>query len=670
MGRTRKRTRRTARSHPRGIIELHRDGYGFVQTAEGEFFIPRSKTSGAFPDDLVEIAPLSRYERDHYRKNQKGGGDRKRTARVVNVVERATDQVVGYYRHAEPFGVVEPLDPRIQHDVFTQLSAYPGIPDGAIVSVRIDTFPDRRTAATGTVMEVLGDEDDERIPIDLIIARHKLETEFSASSLTQAAEAKVDGEEALAQGYEDLRNRFIFTIDPTDARDFDDAVSLEEATLPDGQPGYRLGVHIADVSYSVPWGSSVDLDARRRATSVYLVDRVIPMLPEALSNDVCSLRPREDRRTLTVDMLVDSQGAVVEARPYPALIRSAVRLTYEQAQEILDTGTVPGAVGLDAAGEEKLVERVRGLNAVAQQVRERREAAGGLDFDTVEAKVRLDDSGFPLAVELRQKTPATELIEEAMIMANEAVARFLRDAGFPCIYRIHDQPSPDTLEGLVPVLEEFPWFKKVDRPRFIAGDPKQIQAVLRLAKERPEAELVNTLVLRSMMRATYSPQLAPHYGLASSAYAHFTSPIRRYPDLVVHRMVKTALFGRPERFDQEVSNLPWIAEHSSEMERVAERAARESQEVKIVELMEGHVGEVFSATISGVASFGLHVRLENTAEGVVEISDLGNEYFVLDPVRHLLTGSDTGKQFRLGRKLAVRLVEADRRVGRLRFRLV
>ena len=652
MTRNRSHTRHAPRSNPRGRLDVRRGGYGFVQTAEGEFFIPRKKMRGAFPGDVVEIAPVKdggRYGRTP------GKGERKRVARVVRVVERAHDQLVGYFRHAEPFGVVEPVDPLIQHDIFTQLSEHPEIPDGAVVRVAITTWPDRNTAATGTVIEVLGDEDDERVAIDLIVARHKLETTFSEASLAQAQAAEVGEESALAEGYRDLRDRFVFTIDPADARDFDDAVSIEETS--DGM--WMVGVHIADVSHYVPWGSSVDLDARRRATSTYLVDRVIPMLPEKLSNDVCSLRPHEVRRTMTVDMTVSKRGEVVNVDAYPALICSDARLTYDEAQELLDADTAETALG----------SRVNELSRIAKKRDVLRMRAGGLDFDTVEAKVRLDEEGHPVGIDLREKTGATQLIEEAMIMANEAVARMLRDAGFPCLYRVHEKPARDSLEGLVPVLQEFSWFKEVDAGAFMAGNPHAVGAVLNACKDRPEAALVTTLVLRSMKRAVYSPNLSEHYGLASAAYAHFTSPIRRYPDLVVHRMLRALLTKRPEKFDQEVANLPWIAEHSSEMERVAEQAARESQEAKIVELMEEHIGETFSALISGVATFGLFVRLDNTAEGVVEMDDLGHEYFILDPVRHMLTGSDTGKQYRLGRRVAVRLVEADRRTRQLRFRL-
>lgn len=661
MSRKRSHTRRTPRSNPRGRLDVRRGGYGFVQTAEGEFFVPHKKMRGAFPGDVVEIAPTSdgaRYGRTP------GKGERKRVARVVRVIERAHDELVGYFHRAEPFGVVEPVDPLIQHDIFTQLSENPGIPDGAVVRVAITTWPDRNTAATGTVIEVIGDEDDERVAIDLIVARHKLETSFSEDALAQADACEVDGEGALAEGYRDLRDRFVFTVDPVDARDFDDAVSVE----PVGS-SWRVGVHIADVSHYVPWGSPVDLEARKRATSTYLVDRVIPMLPEKLSNDVCSLRPGEERRTMTVDMTVNARGEVVGAEAYPALIRSNARLTYDEAQAFLDPSwtVVPGTNV--QSEQEALACRICQLSRIAKQRAKLREQAGGLDFDTVEAKVRLDEEGHPIDIDLRAKTDATQLIEEAMIMANEAVARMLHDAGMPCLYRIHEKPARDSLEGLVPVFQEFDWFKRVDAGVFMTGNPHAVGAVLEACKARPEAALVTTLVLRSMKRAVYSPDLSEHYGLASAAYAHFTSPIRRYPDLVVHRMLRVMLTKRPEKFDQEVASLPWLAEHSSEMERTAEQAARESQEVKIVELMEEHIGETFSALVSGVATFGLFVRLDNTAEGVVEMADLGHEYFIFDSVRHMLTGSDTGKQFRLGRRIAVRLVEADRRTRQLRFRL-
>ncbi|MBO4352673.1 MAG: ribonuclease R [Eggerthellaceae bacterium] len=656
MGRSRSNTRRTASVRPRGTLSVKRGGYGFVQTAEGEYFIPAGRLNGAFDGDLVEVSPRHQ-ERSRKALAQAASSSRKREARIVNVIERAHAEVVGRFEAAEPFGVVVPEDPGIPYDIFTLLSECAGVPDGAIVRVAMTTYPSRREAATGVIVEVLGDRDDERVPIDLIVARYKLETAFSAAALEEAAVAEVDGLSALSAGYRDVRDRVVFTIDPADARDFDDAVSID---CIDGKR--RLGVHIADVAHYVPWASSIDLDARRRATSVYLVDRVVPMLPEALSNDICSLRPHETRRTMTVDMMIDEDGRIVDVDIYPALIRSCARLTYDEAQECID--------GDGAEIPNEIAERVSQLSSLAKKRMALREIAGGIDFDTVEAKVRLDDEGAPVDIVLRKRTDATQLIEEAMIAANEAVACFLRDRGFPCIYRVHEKPSRESLSGLVPVLQEFSWFKGVDVDAFVAGNPHAIGHVLEACQGRNEGPLVTTLVLRAMKRAVYSPDLDGHYALASDAYAHFTSPIRRYPDLVVHRMLKAALNGKPEKFDQEVSNLGWIAEHSSEMERTAERAARDSQEVKIIELLERHVGERFSAMIAGVASYGLFVRLDNTAEGMIDIDDLGHEYFALDPVRHTLTGSDTGKQYRLGKRIAVRLVEADHRTRALRFKLV
>ena len=687
MPRKRTHTRRTHKGNLRGTLSVRPGGYGFVATAEGEYFIPESKMRGAFDGDLVEIAPLpnqGKYrigaadepERPSKGRKKSGKSGLKPFGRVVNVVQRAHDAIIGRYEVAEPFGVVVPEDPRIKHDIFTRLEDAPDVPNGAIVSVRITTFPSRNSAATGVIEEVLGGEDDERVPIDLIVSRHKLETKFSAASVEQARSAALDIDGALNGGYRDLRDRFVFTVDPVDAKDFDDAVSLERVELPGAGTLWRLGVHIADVGYYVPWNSSIDLDARRRATSVYLVDRVVPMLPEELSNDLCSLRPFEERRTMTVDMFLNDAGRVVSADLYPAVIRSTARLTYDQALELLqDKSAAQAAHLMQAAPEvlaqaEELSKRLRGISSLAKKRAAIRREAGGIDFDTVEAKVRLDSEGAPVDIDLRVKNDATSLIEESMILANETVARFLRDKDFPCIYRVHEQPATDSLEGLVPVFQEYPWFKRVSEARFTAGDPLTVASVVQAASGRPEGELVTMLVLRAMMRAVYQPECDIHYGLASEAYCHFTSPIRRYPDLVVHRMLKAALGKRPEKFDQEVSNLGWISEHSSEMERIAERASSESQMVKIVELMETRVGETFSATVSGVASYGLFVRLDNTAEGMVRIEDLGREYFVLDSVRHRLRGTDTGREYRLGQRLAVVLVNADRRTRRLDFKLV
>lgn len=655
MGRTRKHTRRRPRANPHGVLTVHGGTFGFVRTAEGEYFIPESKMAGAFDGDLVEIAPLPA------RGAQKGAAEERPAARILRVIDRAHDTVVGRYEVAEPFGVVVPEDRNISYDIFTMRADFPDVPDGALVRVRMTAYPSRHEAACGVIEEVLGTAEEATISVDAIVARNKLETVFSEGALAEAQAAQLDEVGALAAGYRDVRGRCVFTIDPADARDFDDALSLDPAQdfLRDGAV-WRLGVHIADVSHYVPWNSSLDLDARRRATSVYLVDRVIPMLPEQLSNGLCSLNPNETRRCMTCDVYLDQDWKAVGYDIYPALMRSQARLTYGQVQQALDG---------DAVLPDDIMQRVRFLSRFAKARIAARQVAGGLDFDFPEARVALDDDGKPLRVDLRRKTEATSLVEEAMILANEVVAQHLSERGFPALYRVHEKPSPDSLAALLPVLQEFSWFSRISPERFVAGDAHAIARVLSESQGRLEGNLVQTLVLRAMKRAAYKPTCDGHFGLASEAYSHFTSPIRRYPDLVVHRMLRAQLTRRPQKFEQEVAALPWIAEHASDMERVAEKAARQSQELKLIEYMAGFLGEAFDATVSGVASYGMYVSLDNTAEGMVAARYLGDEYFACDAVRYQLVGQDSGKVFRLGQRVRVVLAAADAKAGRLDFRL-
>ena len=681
MGRTCKHTRRRPRSNPHGVLVVHGGCYGFVRTAEGEYFVPESKMAGAFDGDLVEIAPLpARGAHKGGSAGERGGGAAERpAARVLRVIDRAHDTVIGRYEVAEPFGVVVPEDTNISYDIFTMRADFPDVPDGALVRVRMTSYPSRHEAACGVIEEVLGVADEATVSVDTIIARNKLETVFSEGAVAEADVAQLDEVGALAEGYRDLRERLVFTIDPADARDFDDALSLEPADDFLGRGAvWRLGVHIADVSHYVPWNSSLDLDARRRATSVYLVDRVIPMLPEKLSNGLCSLNPGEVRRCMTCDVYLDSEWDIVGYDLYPALMRSRARLTYDQALSMLGEGDdASGAVAEGTADSleglecdlAELISRLRSLSAFAKARTAKRRAAGGLDFEFPEARVRLDAQGKPMGVDLRFKNDATSLVEESMIMANEVVATHLREREFPALYRVHEKPSPDSLAALVPVLQEFSWFGRISPERLVAGDPHTVQRVLAESEGRLEANLVSSLVLRAMKRACYKPVCEGHYGLASSAYAHFTSPIRRYPDLVVHRMLRAQLTRRPQKFDQEVAALPWIAEHSSDMERVAEKAARQSQELKLIEYMAAFTGQAFDAQVSGVATYGMYVRLENTAEGIVPAKSLGSEYFAFDPVKYMLVGQDSGEFYRLGQRVRVVLVSADARTGKLEFKL-
>ena len=703
MPRSKNHTRRVARSRPRGIMQLNPEGYGFVRTSEGEFFVPHAKLGGAFDGDLVEVAPLPA-NASKGRSHEGFGGGRyahKPAARVVSVVERAHEVVVGRFEAAEPFGVVVPLDSHIPYDIFTQLSEAPDVEDGAIVRVRIAQFPSRNSAATGHIEEVLEHVDGLDEGVDAVVARHKFETTFSDAALAEAHGASIDEVGALASGYRDLRERFIFTIDPDDARDFDDALSIEQAE-DQGCLLWRIGVHIADVSHYVEWGSALDLAARRRGTSVYLVDRVIPMIPEELSCGLCSLAPGEVRRSLTVDLYVDERAQLARYEIYPALICSNVRLTYGEALEMLEgedevaagqgVGHTPcsdsparanSPLGCLARAELRaehaprpqgqretsLRKRLLQLSRLASLRHAQRERKGGIDFDQPEARVRLDEAGRPQGVKLRRKNAATSLVEEMMIWANEVVAEHLSRAKFPCVYRVHEAPDLEGLAQLVPIFEEFPWFVNIDPVGFFTGSQHALQQAVSASRGRAEGELVSSLVLRSMKRAVYREKNCGHYGLASATYCHFTSPIRRYPDLMVHRMLKAELFGRPERFDQMTTNLGWICEHSSGMEREADDAQRESEELKLAEYLQRFVGQSFSAIVSGVSQGGLYARLENTAEGFIPVRTLGDDYFSFDAARYTLTGEETGARYRLGQRIAVVLFAVDPRVPQIDLRL-
>ena len=674
MPRSKNHTRRVARSRPRGIMQLNPEGYGFVRTSEGEFFVPHAKLGGAFDGDLVEVAPLPANSSKGRSHEGFGGGryGHKRAARVVSVIERAHEVVVGRFEAAEPFGVVVPLDPHIPHDIFTQLSEAPDVEDGAIVRVRIAQFPSRNSAATGHIEEVLEHVDGLDEGVDAVVARHKFETAFSDAALAEARGASIDEVWALSSGYRDLRERFVFTIDPDDARDFDDALSIEQVE-DQGRLLWRIGVHIADVSHYVEWGSALDLAARRRATSVYLVDRVIPMIPEELSCGLCSLAPGEVRRSMTVDLYVNERAQLARYEIYPALICSNARLTYGEALEMLEGECEPAASegGKHAQGQrETLIQpHLRQLSRLASLRHAQRERKGGIDFDRPEARVRLDEAGRPQGVELRRKNAATSLVEEMMIWANEAVAEHLSRAKFPCVYRVHEAPDLEGLAQLVPIFEEFPWFGKIDPVGFFTGSQHALQQAVSASRGRAEGELVSSLVLRSMKRAVYREKNCGHYGLASATYCHFTSPIRRYPDLMVHRMLKAELFGRPERFDQMTTNLGWICEHSSGMEREADDAQRESEDLKLAEYLQRFVGQSFSAIVSGVSQGGLYARLENTAEGFIPVRTLGDDFFSFDAARYTLTGEETGARYRLGQRIAVVLFAVDPRVPQIDLRL-
>ncbi len=643
------REKRTKKAHRAGFVVgpilMTRRGYGFVEAPEGDIYVSRRDTAGAMHRDVVAVRPYA----------QRGGEGR--SGSVVRIVQRANTTLVGRYEQHGGIGIVVATDPRLRTDVFVHKRDAGGATEGDFVVVRLTVYPGRATAAQGIVEEVLGTLDTPGIGIEIIIREHGLETEFGDEALAQAAAETLDIETALASepDREDVRDWFTVTIDPVDARDFDDAITLERV---DGR--VRLGVHIADVSHYVGWDSAIDEEARRRATSVYLVDRVLPMLPEELSNGICSLNPGEDRLAFSVVMDLDDNAVVQSYRLFPSVMRSDRRFNYDEVESWLD-----GEASFPDAESERLL---RDFARIAVAIGKRRVARGGLDFESVEAKVRLAEDGTPLEVILRQRTQATNMIEEAMILANEVVAGHMTRAKAPMVYRIHEDPDPEALSQIAVILKEFDYpIKDVH-----GASPATFQRIIAFAHTRPEKLLINSLLLRAMERARYVDYLAPHFGLASPAYCHFTSPIRRYPDLIVHRLLKAQLRGRLEKDPNAVRMAPeleWLAEHSSVMEREAESAEHDSVRLKLCELMAEHVGEVFPGIITGVQSFGLFVQLENTAEGLVHVEAMTDDYYKLDAEHFVLVGEDNGRRYRLGQRLAVRILSVSVGESRIDFEL-
>ena len=623
-----------------GRLSMNRRGFGFVATPLGDIYIGKRDTNGAMHGDTVTV-------RLDPKRTREG-----RAGEVVQVLEHGVTEIVGRFERHGALGIVVPTDARIRGDLFVDLAGSSlDVKPGDVVVARITRYATRRDAMQGVITEVLGPEGAPGVDVEIVIREHGLATEFPVE-VTEAAEAlgqDVDAE--IGRGREDLRELLTITIDPADARDFDDAISI----VREGK-GFRLWVHIADVSHYVPWDTAIDVEARHRATSVYLVDRVLPMLPEHLSNVICSLNPGQDRLTFTVEMLLDKTGVVGERRLYPSVIRSDHRLNYDEVQSWLDSGLFP-----DAATEQV----IRDFHAMAASIHDRRIARGGLDFETVEAKVLLDDEGQPLEVVLRKRTDATNMIEEAMILANEVVARHMTAAKAPMVYRIHEDPDSDALDRVAVVLKEFGY----PIQDLHGATPKTFQKIIAFAHGRPEERLINSLTLRALERARYVDYLGPHFGLASEAYCHFTSPIRRYPDLIVHRLLKAQLsdsLGKPPTSAM-IPELEWLAEHSSEMEREAEAAENESTKVKLVALMAKHIGEEFDGIITSAMGFGLFVQLENTAEGLVHVETMADDYYRLDPERHMLWGENKGKTFRLGQQVRVRLLDASVTERRIDF---
>ena len=638
-----------------GRITVRPEGFGFVLVEDGDdLFIPRTGMGGALDGDTV----LAREERSRGR----GRDSEKRSGVVVRILERARDRVVGRFEIHDGRATVTPYDPRLDAVVRIADGKTKRARENEIVEARLTAFPDARRIAHGEVEERIGFLGEPGVDIEIVLRSHGLPTRFPEPVV---AESELFPEEVLQEdllGRRDFRDRRIVTIDGETARDFDDAVEVERRS-----DGFRLGVHIADVSHYVAEGSILDDEARSRGTSVYFPGRVLPMLPERLSNGLCSLNPRVDRLVLSAILDVDGRGKVTHAEFTKGVIRSAHRMTYTEIARLVETR--PGAA--DEIRFGPFLEDFRNMAELAALLRKRRESRGSIDFDLPDADIVLDDAGLVVGIVPESRNVAHRLIEEFMLAANEAVAKKLLFAKQPAIYRVHDRPDPDRLVDLREVLESFGYELKGDLEEV---PPSAFQKLLSQIEGKPEERLLGDLLLRAQRKAVYSEECRGHYALAAPYYCHFTSPIRRYPDLIVHRQLTRLLAqGRPvagKDFESAQDRLREIAAFSSQRERRAEQAERESLLWKKIVFMRDKLNRDFDAFVTGVTSFGLFVTLQDFfVEGLVPISALGNDFFVYEEKQHRLRGRSSGTTYRLGDPLRVRLVAIDEIRRRLDFRL-
>ncbi|WP_044893001.1 ribonuclease R [Bacillus alveayuensis] len=636
----------------RGKVTGHAKGFAFVVPEDptlDDIFIPPSELKNAMHGDTVLV-----------RISSHTSGARKEGT-IVRIIERGVTEIVGTYTESKNFGFVIPDDKKIVNDIFIPKHAANGAVEGHKVVVRLTTYPEGRISAEGEVVKILGHKNDPGVDILSIIHKHGLPLQFPEDVIEHANSIPETISEEDLKGRRDLRDQMIVTIDGADAKDLDDAVTVTK--LENGN--YKLGVHIADVSHYVTEGSPIDREAYERGTSVYLVDRVIPMIPHRLSNGICSLNPKVDRLTLSCEMEVNEHGEVVSHEIFQSVIRTTERMTYSDVNKIL--------VDKDEELRKKyepLVPMFELMAELAEILRNKRMKRGAIDFDFKEAKVLVNEDGKPYDVVLRERSVAERLIEEFMLLANETVAEHFHWLNVPFIYRVHEDPKPEKLQRFLEFITNFGYVVKGTGNQI---HPRALQEILEAVRGEPEEMVVSTVMLRSMKQARYDAESLGHYGLSTEFYTHFTSPIRRYPDLIVHRLIRTYLInGQLDNETQEkwAEKLPDIAEHASNMERRAVEAERETDDLKKAEFMEDKIGMEFDGIISSVTNFGLFVELPNTIEGLVHVSYLTDDYYRYDERHYAMIGERTGKVYRIGDEITVRVINVNKEERIVDFEVV
>lgn len=622
-----------------GKLEGHPGGYAFLLPDDPEIddiYISREDMNGAMHGDRVLVRP-----KIAAKANSKVEGE------VIRILQRALKTVVGTVERGKHFSFVVPDDKRIFYDLYVPKDKTIGAKNGQKVVAKITEWPEKRRNPSGEIVEILGYPDEPGVDVLSIIKKYELPLDFPEKVKRQVQQIPDEVLREDLVGREDFRHLKTITIDNEDAKDLDDAVSIEKTS-----DGYRLGVHIADVSYYVEEKSPLDVEALKRGCSVYLVDRVIPMLPPKLSNGICSLNPRADRLTMSVIIDFDSEANIKSYKITPGVIKTCERMTYTQVNKILEEEDKETIERFDY-----LVEDLHWMKELAEKLSHKRFARGSLDFELDEAKVILDENGHPVDVVKEERRISSSIIEEYMIAANEVVAEHIFWLKIPLVYRIHENPDEEKINSLKEFLYNFGYTLKGTQNL----KPKSLQQILEQVKGKPEQRLINTMLLRSLRQARYSGVNFGHFGLASLYYTHFTAPIRRYPDLVVHRILRKQLQNDIDQKQEKklVKIVERVAKLSSERERVAEEAERESVDLKIAEYMASRIGETYEAIVSGVTSFGIFVELDNTIEGLVHVSHMEDDYYHFNEKTMALIGERTGKTFRIGDVVQVKVYNVN-----------
>lgn len=624
-----------------GIYQAHARGFGFVsiEGSDDDVFIPEEESGGALQGDEVEIQ-ITRGAGPKTGQRQEG--------KVIKILKRGMSRIVGYYQKNKSFGFVLPDNQKFLQDVFVPEEKSKGAVTGHKVVVKLTSYGGDGKKPEGEVVEILGHVNDPGTDVLSIAMSYELPIEFPEKVMNQAERVAKPVSEADRFGRRDLRDVRMVTIDGEDAKDLDDAVSLE---VRDGS--FYLGVHIADVTNYVQENSALDREAKKRGTSVYLADRVIPMLPHTLSNGICSLNAGEDRLALSCLMKIDENGTIVDHEICESVIRVDRRMTYTAVKQILEDEDEE-----QCRKYEEFIPMFREMARLSSILREKRHRRGAVDFDFPETKVILDEQGRPVELKAYERNTATKLIEDFMLAANETVAEDFFWREIPFVYRIHEAPDEEKIRKLAIFLHNFGYTMHIGNHEV---HPKEIQKLLAKVEGKPEEPMIARLALRSMKQAKYTPENEGHFGLAASCYTHFTSPIRRYPDLQIHRIIKETLRGRmdEERIRHYQSILEEVTKHASETERRAEEAERETVKLKKVQYMKNFIGEEYEGVISGITKWGMYVELPNTIEGLVHVVNMTDDHYEYIEDRYEMQGINTGKTYRLGQKVCVRVMAAN-----------